>query len=218
MEERLTAAGAAWDAGPAAGEWIGPLLDEFGPTLGHAVPSGYEAYAVVPIPSGDEIASRQDYRVFEALVEVLAPFTGEQVVHTAFWEGWGWLYNHGEDPRTALGMGVFVFGSHDEMALAEATEAMARRRVARPDVPPLALPGRKYFLWSGPLRSAAALRHTGDIPSLVWPEDRSWFIGAPIYTAEIAVGADAQIIQAVLDAPSLGARRAERGDVLEGDG
>lgn len=87
-------------------------------------------------------------------------------------------------------------------------------RVARPDAPPLALPERNYFLWSGSLSSAAALRHAGDIPSLIWPEDRSWFIGAPIFTAEIAVGADERTIQDVLDAPALGARRAERGGVL----
>ncbi|GAB2520229.1 hypothetical protein GCM10027064_17210 [Microbacterium petrolearium] len=221
MDEHLTAAGASWDPDPTAGEWIGALLDGFGPTLGHAVPAGYEAHAVIPIPWGDEILERQDYRVLEALLEVLAPFTGEQVVHTAFWEGWGWMYDRDEDPRTALGMGVLIVGAHDEEAVRAAREEMARRRIARPDAPPLVLPERNYFLWSGPLSSAAALRHTGDIPSLIWPDDRSWFIGAPIYTSEIAVGADEQVIRAVLEAPSLGAlgaRRAERGDVLQGDG
>lgn len=97
---------------------------------------------------------------------------------------------------------------------------MARRRIARPDVPPLTLPARNYFLWSGPLSSAAALRHTGDIPSLIWPEDRSWFIGAPIYTSEIALGADERIIRTLLNAPqlrSLGARVAVRSEVLQGD-
>lgn len=217
MDEYLSAAGAAWDPGPAAGEWIGPLLDEFGPSLGHAVPAGYEEYVVVPIPGGDEVVERQDYRVLEALIEQLAPVTGEQIVHTALWEGWGWLYNRGENPYTAPGYAVLTFGVDHDVALRQAQEAMSRRRVARPDASPLNLPARNYFLWTGSLSSVAALRHTGDIPSLIWPEDRSWFIGAPIYTTEIALGADERIVRAVLNAPSvraLGARRAGRDEVL----
>lgn len=220
MDEHLTAAGASWDVGPAAGEWIVPLLDEFGATVGQAVPAGYEEYGLIPIPWGDEIAERQDYVVLEALIDVLSAFTGDQTVHTALWEGWGWLCNRDEDPRTALGSSAFVGGPHDEAMLRQAQEAMARRRVARPDAPPLMLPERNYFLWSGPLSSAVALRHNGDIPSLIWPEDRSWFIGAPIYTSEIALGAGGRIVQVVLDAPSLsalGARRVGRGEVLRVD-
>jgi hypothetical protein len=219
MDEYFTAAGASWDSEPTAGEWIGPLLDVFGATLGHAVPVGYEAYAVVPIPWGDEMPERHDYPVLEDLIEQLAPFTGAQIVHTALWEGWGWLYDRDQDPRTAPGSAAFAF-PHDETALSHAQETMGRRRVARPDAAPLMLPQRNYFLWSGPLSSVAALRHNGDIPSLIWPEDRSWFIGAPIYTREIAVGADGRIIRAVLDAPrlhALGVRRAKRDEVLQGD-
>lgn len=219
MDECLTAAGASWDLGPAAGAWIGPLLDEFGATLGHAVPAGYEAYAVVPIPWGDELPERQDYPVLEVLIAQLAPVTGTQVVHTALWEGWGWLHDRDQDPRTAPGSAAFVI-SHDEAALRHAQEAMARNRVARPHAAPLMLPARNYFLWSGPISSVAALRHNGDIPSLIWPEDRSWFIGAPEYTTEIAIGADERILRTVLDAPALrarGARRAERDELLQVD-
>lgn len=219
MDEYLTAAGASWDPEPTGGEWIGSLLDFFGRTLGHAVPAGYEAYAVIPIPWGAEMPERQDYPVLEALIQQLAPFTGAQIVHTALWEGWGWLYDRDQDPRTAPGSAAFAF-PHDEAVLRQAQESMARRRVARPYAAPLMLPERNYFLWSGPLSSVAALRHNGDIPSLIWPEDRSWFIGAPIYTSEIAVGADERIIRAVLDAPglhALGARRAKPDEVLQGD-
>jgi hypothetical protein len=218
MDDHLTAAGASWDPGPAAGEWIAPLLDEFGATLGHAVPSGYDAYVVVPIPADDDLPGRPEYRTLEALIEVIAPFVGEQTVHVALWEGWGWLYGRDEDPRTAPGFTVFVVGPQDPETIEQARVAMARDRVARPDVAPLALPGRNYFLWSGPLSSVAALRHTGDIPSLIWPEDRSWFIGAPIYTREIALGASERMARAVREAPSLRARAAGRHEVLEGDG
>lgn len=220
MDDHLTAAGACWDSGSAAGQWIAPLLDEFGATLGHAVPLGYEAYAVVPIPWPDD-QPRQDYPTLEVLLDELSSRTGEQVVHAAIWEGWGWMYDRDDGPRTAAGMGVLVF-PHDEAALQRAQEAMARRRVARPAAAPLELPGRRYYLWSGPLSAATALKDAGgDIPTLIWPEDRSWFIGAPIYTSEIALGSDEETIRSVLDdhkIRALHARRATRSDVLDGDG
>lgn len=92
---------------------------------------------------------------------------------------------------------------------------MALNRVARSNTAPLRLPQRNYLVWSGPLSSTLALRHTGDIPSMIWPDDRSWFIGAPIYTCEIVFGADDRIVRAVVETPAiraLRARRAERDD------
>ena len=220
MDKFLSAAGASWEPGPAAGEWIAPLLDAFGGSLGHAVPAGYESYAVVPIQPEEDAPERQGYHVLGALVEQLAAFTGEQKVYTALWEGWGWLYDQDEDPRTAPGSVVWLVGEHKDEDLRQAQERMARDRVARPDVPSLELPARNYYLWSGPLASIMALQHSGDIPSLIWPEDRSWFIGAPIYTGEIAVGAEESVIQALLAAPEireLGARCAGREHILQGD-
>lgn len=222
VDPYFAAAGAAWDAGPKAGEWIAPLLAEFGATLGHAVPGGYASYAVVPIADDDR--GRQDHAVLDAVLASLAPSTGEQLVHVGLWEGWGWLYDHGDDPRTAPGMGAFglvvsdgVWTSDAESTRA-AVDAMARKRVARPDAAPLELPHRRYFLWSGPLASATALRHAGDIPSLIWPDDRAWFVGAPIYTRELALGGDAPTVGAVVDALSArGARTASRDEVLDID-
>lgn len=217
MDDHLTAAAASWEDGGRAGDWIGLGLGELGPTLGHAVPDGFERYAVIPIPSGDEVPGRQDYRVLGALVDQLAPFTGGQVVHTALWEGWGWLYDRHENPRTAPGSSVFLVGPHSRKDLRWAQKRMARDRVARSNAAPLRLPHRNYLVWAGPLSSSLALRHTGDIPSLIWPDDRSWFIGAPIYTCEIAIGANDHIIRALLDAPTmqaLGAHPAERDEIL----
>ncbi len=230
MSPSLEAAGASWDDGPAAGAWIGARLGPFGASVGHAVPSGYEAYAVVPVPPADDDAGGPHglapYRTLEALLTVLAPATGDQRVHCGLWTGWGFLYGAGEDPRTAPGMSVMVLrasgddgpGSEEVDRLrAEGAERMATTRVERPAADMLELPHRAYHLWTGPLRSALALRHQQELPSLVWPQDRSWFVGAPIYTNELAVGASRAVVAAVLADPRLGARPATPADLLDVD-
>ena len=69
----LVAVDAAWDDGPDPGRWIADRLGPFGPSVGHAVPLGYAAHAVVPIPA-DEDDFRDLYcpnsrrHTFEAIV------------------------------------------------------------------------------------------------------------------------------------------------------
>ena len=86
--------------------------------------------------------------------------------------------------------------------------------IERPDAEPLELPHRAYYLWTGPLASARALT---DEPSLIWPEDRSWFVGLPIYTTDIAIAGTDALIDAVLADPRFNARRATTDDILEDD-
>jgi hypothetical protein len=221
----LLAVGAAWDDGPGAGAWIADRLGPFGASVGHAVPLGYEAYAVVPISSLH--ADRGSLPVIEALLEALGSLTSHQPVHFGMWEGWGWWYDTGGDPRTAAGMYVGIAWPEDDVrpaqeeidrALAEAREELTAQRVESPDVEPLDLPHRRYYLWTGALRSAMAFRHEPhNPPSLIWPEDRSWFVGAPIYTNEIAVAGTTAVVDAVVDDPRLNARRATPDDVLDID-
>ena len=105
-----------------------------------------------------------------------------------------------------------------DRALADAREQLATERVERPDVEPLDLPNRRYYLWTGPLRSARAFRHQPhDPPSLIWPEDRSWFIGVPEYTNEIAIAGTMVVIDAIVADPRLNAHRATPDDVLDID-
>jgi hypothetical protein len=173
--------GVIWDDGPDAGRWIADRLAPFGPTVGHAVPIGYQAYAVAPVSA------------IEDLLDVLGSFTGDQAVHCAMWDGWGWWYD-GEPP--------------------DGYPAGARR----PDAEPLELPHRDYYLWTGPLAPVVAFcRESTTPPSLMWPEDRSWFAGAPIYTNEIAVAGTTAMIDAVLTDRRLTARRATPDDVLDID-
>ncbi|UZN03898.1 hypothetical protein [Cellulomonas sp. S1-8] len=219
----LVAAGAAWDDGPDAGAWIAAGLGPFGASIGHAVPHGYAAYAVVTFRQADDPGETlDDADVLALVLDVLADATGDQPVHCGLWEGWGFLYDHGADPRGAPGMGAFVAWDGDgvpdpaerERALAEAREALALRRVERPAAGRLHLPHRAYHLWTGPLRAALALRHEA-VPSLVWPDDRSWFVGVPIYTREIAVGAAADVVDALVVRAS--ARRATLDELLDSD-
>lgn len=223
----LLAVGAAWEDGPGAGNWIAERLGPFGGAVGHAVPLGYEAYAVVPIAFEDE--SETDYAaliVTDAVVEVLGPFTGEQAVHCGVWEGWPWWYPTGGDPRRPQGTEVGIAWPEGapptqaeiDRALAEAREHLAADSVEFPDAQPLELPHRRYYLWTGPLRSVTALRDKWeDPPSLVWPEDRSWFLGAPIWTNEIAVAGTKLLIDAVVGDPRLNARHATPDDELDID-
>jgi hypothetical protein len=226
----LLAVGAAWDDGPAAGDWIGERLAPFGPSVGHAVPLGYPAYAVVAIPwddDDDEEETLAPVIALETLLDVLAPFTGDQPVHTGMWPGFAWMYETGDDPRTAPGMAVGIAWPPDgpqpapeeiDRALAEAREGMAAQRVETPDAEPLVLPHREYYLWTGPLRSALAFRHqAASPPSLIWPEDRSWFVGAPIYTNEIAVAGTPDLVDAIVRDPRLTARAATPDEELDID-
>jgi hypothetical protein len=194
--------------------------------VGHAVPLGYAAYAVVPIPWDDDIDEvLAPVTALEALLDVLEPFTGDQRVFSGIWPGFGWMYEAGLDPRTAPGMGAGVYWPQDgprptqeevDRALAEARESMAAERVECPETPPLELPHRDYYVWSGPLGSALAFRHQAHSPpSLVWPGDRSWFVGAPIYTNEIAVAGANDVVDAVLGDDRLKARAATPDDELD---
>jgi hypothetical protein len=114
----------------------------------------------------------------------------------------GVFWPEGEDPP-----------SRDEIERrrAAASRAFAAEMIETPDAEPLELPNRRYYVWAGPLRSALAFRHEWQPPpSLVWPEDPSWFVGVPIYTFEIAVAGSTAAIDAVTADQRLGARRATR--------
>jgi hypothetical protein len=227
VSSHLTAVGAAWDDGPAAGRWIAKRLAPFGPSLGHAVPLGYPSYAIVPIPLADDRDEAPGcFSTVEAALDVLDYLTQDQPVHSGVWDGWAWWYPTGSDPRTADGMGVGVAWpdgdrpTQDEIdrTLGEAREQLVAIRVEQPDVEPLELPHRRYYLWTGPLRSALAFADEAhDPPSLIWPEDRSWFVGVPIYTHEIAIAGGSPVIDAILADPRLIARRSTPEDVLRGD-
>ncbi|MFE5342009.1 hypothetical protein ACFQ80_17400 [Isoptericola sp. NPDC056578] len=155
-------------------------------------------------------------------------------MHVGLWEGWGFLYDHGDDPATAPGMAALYVSDErprwwqwgrqaragrDELrrAQAEAAAELAAMRVEGPAAASLDYPHRSRFLWTGPLGSALALRRHDALPSVVWPEDRSWFVGIPEYTREAALGGSAELVATVLDDARLGARAAAPGTELDID-
>ncbi|AEG45448.1 hypothetical protein [Isoptericola variabilis] len=233
MSDALARAGATWDADPAAGAWIRPLLGEFGPTVAATVPRGYAAHAVVAIEDDEPYDPSEAMTALDPLLDVLDGATGDQPVHCALWEGWGWLYDHGVDPRRAPGMAAFVLSDERvawwdvagrlraraarASAQARAEDRLAAQRVERPASRTLEHPHRSYHLWTGPLRAVTALRHWPDPPSLVWPDDRSWFLSIPEYSREAVVAGTPELVDAVLRDPRLRARPAAPETVLDID-
>jgi hypothetical protein len=221
---QLAAAGAMWVDGPEVGGWIAERLAPFGPSVGHAAPIGYAAYAVVPIVADDDGEPFETLRALEPVLGALEASTQDQRVHTAMWDGWGWWYETGTTPRPA---GVGVYWDQDgpqpspneiERARADARDKVADAMVEYPDAAPLELPERRYYVWTGPLRSATAFHdRLHDPPSLIWPDDRAWFIGIPIYTFEIAIAGSLPVIDAIVADPMLNARRVHTDYELEGD-
>jgi hypothetical protein len=192
------------------------------------VPLGYPAYAVVLVPFDNDAEPDLGYfLVIDAVLDLLGPFTGDQPVHAGMWDGWSWWYETGADPRTAAGRGLGFYWPEGEdpppqndidRRFAVVRDQVAAELVERPDAELLKLPYREYYLWTGPLRSVTALRHhRHNPPSLTWPADRSWFLGAPIYTNELAVAGTTAIIDAVLADARLNARRATPDDLLDID-
>jgi hypothetical protein len=228
VSPHLVAVDARWEDGPAVGGWIAERLGPFGPNVSHAVPLGFPAYAIVPIPwNEDADEDPAAMTVLDALLDVLEPFSRAQTVHCGIWPGFGWMLDRGQDPRVVARTRLSSFGPQEgpwptpdelDRRRAEAQERLAALIVEQPDAALLELPHREYYVWGGPLRSALAFRqHASSPPSLIWPEDRSWFVGAPIYTNEFALGGSRDVVDAILGASTLAARSATPDDQLDGD-
>ena len=151
-----------------------------------------------------------------ALLDVLAPFTGEQECHHALWEGYGWLTG-------SSAFMVFAYADSDggppppPPQRAEVPHELRRAL----DAPRLMLPGRDYLLFAGPLRAALSMGHqvTEDwfdpqSPNLLWPLDRSWCLASEIDFDSTLIAGSAELIEAVLAAPGLEAWQVTEDDDL----
>jgi hypothetical protein len=187
-----------------AGDWIADALPGLHGTVASVVPRGFAAYARVLHPmeshDGDVRVGSLAPPALSALIDVLAPATGEQDCFHALWEGWGWVD----------GLGVRLFSVRDDGRVMP--EPVPSPGVS-PEVwvlPRLRLPGRDYLLFRGPLQAAL---HMGwqataewfqpQSPSLLWPADHSWCVGTEIDFDSTLVGGSAGLISAVLAAPGL---------------
>ncbi|MFR9802785.1 hypothetical protein ACL02T_10835 [Pseudonocardia sp. RS010] len=89
------------------------------------------------------------------------------------------------------------------------------------DGPRLALPGRNYLLFTGPLADAAGLGDPRGIwpqsPNLFWPQDRSWCVATEIDFDSTLIGGSRRLIDAVLACLGLEAWPVSPGDSLAWD-
>jgi len=148
------------------------------------------------------------------LLDVLAPFTGDQDCHHALWDGWGWL---------SRGSAIWAFFQDGP-----GPRPPAPTRAPPPDVlqqalnaPRLSLPGREYLLFIGPLRAALTTGHqVTDVwfdpqsPNLMWPQDRTWCLASEIDFDSTLIGGPVELIDAVLAAPALEAWAVHEDDDL----
>jgi len=106
------------------------------------------------------------------LLEVLAPFTGDQDCYQALWEGWGWFTGSGASLTSS------ALDGPPPPAPVRATPPDVLQQALNAER--LSLPGRDYLLFTGPLHAALSMGHQvtqewfdPQSPSLLWPADRS---------------------------------------------
>jgi len=180
-------------------QWVVDSLTTFGWTVASLVPDTFEAYARIPNDSGDRTGVLDEGR-FGRLVEVLAMFTPpDGPWWFAAWDGYG-----------------FMTGP-PAVAVARATRGATRQPVEpQPplwytDLPAarLRLPDRTYAVMVGTLAEAGSIRPGPfwQSPNLWWPEDRSCLVATEIDLTFTYVGGTAELIEALLGAERVDARR-----------
>jgi hypothetical protein len=208
-------------------DWIAERLHPPLGTVGYVVPHGFAAYARVlhPVEAGAagppmtwEQVCRITGRHAHALMQWNA-ITGSPAVTDSAGE---W---RGGDPRP---------GSLAPSALVALIDVLAPAAVGQDCFHALwegwgwvdarasmHLPHRAYLLFRGPLPAALDMgwRPSADqfwpqSPSLIWPADRSWCVSTEVDFDSTLVGGPADLIEAVLAAPTLEAWPVEPDDDL----
>jgi hypothetical protein len=144
--------------------------------------------------------------------------TRPEVCWIGIWEGWGGLN----------GPAIAIFAADTESEEFKKREVETERvnsalaDVAQrvDDAPRFEHPGRNYVLTRTPCRSVCELNHSPlDVaPSLVWPEDRAWFVGSEIDFDSTIVAGSEECITALLSEDGLEVVRVEPEDRLDIDG
>jgi len=132
----------------------------------------------------------------DALLDVLGETTGDQRCVFALWEGLGWVDCRGAWFRRTAADGTVI--EEGEPPSAFPLEVL--------DGPRLALPGRSYLLFTGPLADATQLDPRGfgsQSPNLFWPRDHSWCVATEVDFDSTLIGGPRPLIDAVLASPVL---------------
>lgn len=174
-----------------AGDWIGPRLHPFGQgDVGSVIPTGFEAYARVPVDARD------------SLVGLLAQHTSTpDRCWFCLWEGYGYLHPGGTRALWMTGRPPRRPGG-----LPWWRRISIRRPTPRhPKGPRVQLPNRDFILYSGSVAQGAGWE---DGPNLWWPEDRAWCVASEIDLDETFIGGTRALIEAILVQPNLNANAA----------
>lgn len=185
-----------------AGEWIAPLLGQWG-TVGAVVGEAFAAYAVVP--HGERVPGEAPGEVLDdvaaaALRTVIGPEPGPCVA--ALWDGYGGLFGGA--------VGIDLDTGRQSPVLPAFPPEIER-------LPRLQLPFRGYLLFAADIEELGDLRlphhYFGRSPSLFWPISREWLIGGDTDLVATFVGGPEWLIERVLEQVP-GASRAEPADPL----
>ncbi len=142
------------------------------------------------------------------IVEVLGHYTTTpDRVWFAVWNGYSGLVFDNS------GIGTTDLSAWPESRIESGNQlrALGERRQP-PSAPTFELPGRAYWLLSGPIEAASESLGRGrweQSANLWWPEDRSWYVATEIDFNTTYVGASEAAIHELLGNPSLESTRAE---------
>jgi hypothetical protein len=195
-----------WFDDVAAGDWIAARLHPFVQDTGSVIPEGFDAYARLFHPIGDDgrwaDMAASNHRIAHPemqLHQISAP-AGEPA---RAWNdrslsvSWGSLPI---EPRRALVEILTPATTTPDRCWFAVWEGFAdvdHGGVAAR----VALPGRSYLFASGPVEAGSTLLSGASFdqsPNLWWPDDRAWFVATEIDYAWTYVGGSEATIAAVL--------------------
>jgi hypothetical protein len=143
-----------------------------------------------------------------ALCQVLRSHTAD-ATHCFFglWNGWGWVESGSVrvNRRRAGVRYISTAKPTDPAPPAFSAEELNRPRLKLPE-------DRDYLVLTGPLSAAAQIGNPDGLtgfdpqsPNLMWPADHAWFLASEIDFDSTLVGGTAELIEAVLETPTLDA-------------
>lgn len=146
--------------------------------------------------------------VLGALCGLLAKYTADPGhCYFCLWDGWGWIDGDGV-------LGTLVLTTDDAADANRDSEAPVKPAFSpeEPMRPRVKLPHRDYLLLTGPLSAATQIGYwptpgwfLPQSPNLFWPTDRTWCVASEIDFDSTLVGGTNQLIEAILETPTLDA-------------
>lgn len=227
------------DVSPA--QWIVDCIHPFAQDVGSIVPEGFDAYARIFHPAArneggntvpvrwSEVAAANG-RTIHPEMQWPAIADREPYSHTPHPSLWDHVPNEGSLPSELIPEIVVALRRHtttpdrvwfavwdgysalvfDESGIG--TTDLPIDPSKRPRAPTFELPGRAYYLLSGPIEGASESLgrwRWEQSANLWWPEDRSWCVATEIDFSWTYVGGDETLIEELLAIPMVEAMRAE---------